>query len=68
MPTAQAMAAPSIGTSGPKDPVVSEGSLELKDNEKLVIKEVTTDKYADAEVADVVTSFNDEEKSRQKTA
>lgn len=63
VPTAQAMAAPSIGTSGPKDPVVSEGSLELKDDEKLVIKEVTTDKYADAEVADVVASFNDEEKT-----
>lgn len=62
VPTVQAMAAPSIGTSGPKDPVVSEGSLELKDNEKLVIKEVTTDKYADAEVADVVSNFNDEEK------
>ena len=62
VPTVQAMAAPSIGTSGPKDPVVSEGSLELKDNQKLVIKEVTTDKYADTEVADVVKNFNDEEK------
>ena len=62
VPTVQAMAAPSIGTSGPKDPVVSEGSLELKDNEKLVIKEVTTDKYADTEVADVVKNFNNEEK------
>lgn len=62
VPTVQAMAAPSIGTSGPKDPVVSGGSLELKDNEKLVIKEVTTDKYADTEVADVVDNFNNEEK------
>ncbi len=62
VPTVQAMAAPSIGTSGPKDPVVSEGSLELKDNQKLVIKEVTTDKYADTEVADVVKNFNNEEK------
>lgn len=62
VPTAQAMAAPSIGTSGPKDPVVSEGSLELKDTQKLVIKEVTTDMYQDTEVADVVANFNDEEK------
>lgn len=62
VPTAQAMAAPSIGTSGPKDPVVSEGSLELKDDQKLVIKEVTTDLYKDTEVADVVNNFNDEEK------
>lgn len=31
VPTAQAMAAPSIGTSGPKDPVVEEGTLDLKD-------------------------------------
>ena len=28
VPTAQAMAAPSIGTSGPKDPVVEEGTLD----------------------------------------
>lgn len=62
VPTAQAMAAPSIGTSGPKDPVVSEGSLELKDDQKLVIKEVTPDLYKDTEVADVVNNFNDEEK------
>lgn len=62
VPTAQAMAAPSIGTSGPKDPVVNEGSLELKDDQKLVIKEVTPDLYADAQVADVVENFNDEEK------
>ncbi len=62
VPTAQAMAAPSIGTSGPKDPVVSGGSLELKDTQKLVIKEVTPDLYGDAEVADVVSNFNDEEK------
>lgn len=62
VPTAQAMAAPSIGTSGPKDPVVSGGSLELKDTQKLVIKEVTPDLYGDTEVADVVSNFNDEEK------
>ena len=29
VPTAQAMAAPSIGTSGPKDPVVEEVTLDL---------------------------------------
>ena len=62
VPTAQAMAAPSIGTSGPKDPVVEEGTLDLKDGAKLVIKEVTTDLYEDNEVADVVENFNDEEK------
>ena len=62
VPTAQAMAAPSIGTSGPKDPVVSGGSLELKDTQKLVIKEVTPDLYGDTEVADVVSNFNDDEK------
>ena len=62
VPTAQVMAAPSIGTSGPKDPVVEEGALDLKEGEKLVIKEVTPDQYADAEVADVVTNFNDEDK------
>lgn len=62
VPTAQAMAAPSIGTSGPKDPVVNGGSLELKDTQKLVIKEVTTDLYGDTEVADVVSNFNDDEK------
>lgn len=62
VPTAQAMAAPSIGTSGPKDPVVNEGSLELKDTQKLVIKEVTPDLYGDTEVADVVSNFNDDEK------
>ena len=62
VPTAQAMAAPSIGTSGPKDPVVNEGSLELKDTQKLVIKEVTPELYGDTEVADVVSNFNDDEK------
>lgn len=62
VPTAQAMAAPSIGTSGPKDPVVNEGSLELKDTQKLVIKEVTPDLYGDTEVADVVSNFNNDEK------
>ena len=62
VPTAQVMAAPSIGTSGPKDPVVSGGSLELKDTQKLVIKEVTPDLYGDTEVADVVANFNDDEK------
>lgn len=62
VPTAQAMAAPSIGTSGPKDPVVEEGTLDLKDGAKLVIKEVTPDLYRDNEVADVVENFNDEEK------
>ena len=62
VPTAQAMAAPSIGTSGPKDPVVSGGSLELKDTQKLVIKEVTPDLYGDTEVADVVSNFNNDEK------
>ena len=62
VPTAQAMAAPSIGTSGPKDPVVEEGTLDLKDGAKLVIKEVTPDLYKDNEVADVVENFNDEEK------
>lgn len=62
VPTAQAMAAPSIGTSGPKDPVVNGGSLELKDTQKLVIKEVTTDLYGDTEVADVVSNFNDDKK------
>ena len=62
VPTAQAMAAPSIGTSGPKDPVVEEGTLDLKDGTKLVIKEVTPDLYEDNEVADVVENFNDEEK------
>lgn len=62
VPTAQAMAAPSIGTSGPKDPVVEEGTLDLKDGAKLVIKEVTPDMYKDNEVADVVENFNDEEK------
>lgn len=62
VPTAQAMAAPSIGTSGPKDPVVEEGTLDLKDGAKLVIKEVTPDLYGDTEVADVVENFNDEEK------
>ena len=62
VPTAQAMAAPSIGTSGPKDPVVEEGTLDLKDGAKLVIKEVTPDLYKDKEVADVVENFNDEEK------
>lgn len=62
VPTAQAMAAPSIGTSGPKDPVVSGGSLELKDTQKLVIKEATPDLYGDTEVADVVSNFNDDEK------
>lgn len=62
VPTAQAMAAPSIGTSGPKDPVVEEGTLDLKDGAKLVIKEVTPDLYEDNEVADVVENFNDEEK------
>ena len=62
VPTAQAMAAPSIGTSGPKDPVVEEGTLDLKDGAKLVIKEVTPDLSEDNEVADVVENFNDEEK------
>lgn len=62
VPTAQALAAPSIGTSGPKDPVVEEGTLDLKDGAKLVIKEVTPDLYEDNEVADVVENFNDEEK------
>ena len=62
VPTAQAMAAPSIGTSGPKNPVVEEGTLDLKDGAKLVIKEVTPDLYEDNEVADVVENFNDEEK------
>lgn len=62
VPTVQAMAAPSIGTSGPKDPVVSGGSLEFKDTQKLVIKEVTPDLYGDTEVADVVSNFNDDEK------
>ena len=62
VPTAQVMAAPSIGTSGPKDPVVSGGSLEFKDTQKLVIKEVTPDLYGDTEVADVVSNFNDDEK------
>ena len=62
VPTAQAMAAPSIGTSGPKDPVVNEGSLELKDTQKLVIKEITPDLYGDTEVADVVSNFNNDEK------
>lgn len=62
VPTAQAMAAPSIGTSGPKDLVVEEGTLDLKDGAKLVIKEVTPDLYEDNEVADVVENFNDEEK------
>lgn len=62
VPTAQAMAAPSIGTSGPKDPVVEEGTLDLKGGAKLVIKEVTPDLYEDNEVADVVENFNDEEK------
>ena len=62
VPTAQAMAAPSIGTSGPKDPVVEEGTLDLKDGAKLVIKEVTPDLYGDTEVADVVANFNDDEK------
>lgn len=62
VPTAQAMAAPSIGTSGPKDPVVEDGTLDLKDGAKLVIKEVTPDLYKDNEVADVVENFNDEEK------
>ena len=62
VPTAQAMAAPSIGTSGPKDPVVEEGTLDLKDGAKLVIKEVTPDLYKDNYVADVVENFNDEEK------
>lgn len=62
VPTAQAMAAPSIGTSGPKDPVVEEGTLDLKGGAKLVIKEVTPDLYEDNEVADVVKNFNDEEK------
>lgn len=62
VPTAQAMAAPSIGTSGPKDPVVEEGTLDLKDGAKLVIKEVTPDLYKDNDVADVVENFNDEEK------
>lgn len=62
VPTAQAMAAPSIGTSGPKDPVVEEGTLDLKDGAKLVIKEVTPDMYENNEVADVVKNFNDEEK------
>lgn len=62
VPTAQAMAAPSIGTSGPKDPVVEEGTLDLKDGAKLVIKEVTPDLYEDNEVADVVANFNDDEK------
>lgn len=62
VPTAQAMAAPSIGTSGPKDPVVEEGTLDLKGGAKLVIKEVTPDLYKDNEVADVVENFNDEEK------
>lgn len=62
VPTAQAMAAPSIGTSGPKDPVVEEGTLDLKDGAKLVIKEVTPDLYEDNDVADVVENFNDEEK------
>lgn len=62
VPTAQAMAAPSIGTSGPKDPVVEEGTLDLKGGAKLVIKEVTPDMYENNEVADVVKNFNDEEK------
>ena len=62
VPTAQAMAAPSIGTSGPKDPVVESGTLVLEDGAKLVIKEVTPDLYDDDEVADVVTNFNDEDK------
>ena len=62
VPTAQAMAAPSIGTSGPKDPVVEEGTLDLKDGAKLVIKEVTPDLYEDDQVADVVANFNDEDK------
>lgn len=62
VPTAQAMAAPSIGTSGPKDPVVEEGTLVLEDGAKLVIKEVTPDLYEDNQVADVVTNFNDEDK------
>ena len=62
VPTAQAMAAPSIGTSGPKDPVVEGGTLVLEDGQKLVIKEVTPDLYEDDQVADVVTNFNDEDK------
>lgn len=56
VPTAQAMAAPSIGTSGPKDPVITGGTVSSDKN--LVIKDVTTDLYKDQEVADVVNNFN----------
>ena len=41
---------------------MEEGTLDLKDGAKLVIKEVTPDLYEDNEVADVVENFNDEEK------
>lgn len=61
MPAVQVMAAPSIGTSGPKDPVVEGGSLVLEDGAKLVIKEITPDLYDDNSVADVVANFNDED-------
>lgn len=53
VPTAQAMAAPSIGTSGPKDPVVEEGTLDLKDGAKLVIKEVGCGQFLDLMSKDV---------------
>ena len=58
MPTAQVLAAPSINTSNPKDPVVSGGSGSVSKDTNLVIKDVTTDQYKDTEVADVVDNFN----------
>ena len=40
VPTAQAMAAPSIGTSGPKDPVVSGDHLSLRILRSLLSKKL----------------------------
>lgn len=56
VPTVQAMAAPSISTTQPKDPVITGGTVSSDKN--LVIKDVTTDLYKDSEVADVVNNFN----------
>lgn len=56
VPTVQAMAAPSISTTQPKDPVITGGTVSSDKN--LVIKDVTTDLYKDQEVADVVNNFN----------
>ena len=59
MPAMTALAAPSIGSEGPKDPTAASGVL--TPGETLIIQDAATEDYADANVADVINRFNDKD-------